>query len=122
MTADRDAILVYHPPMLQELSREDRMLLLEFVCAFAWTDLEVTDAERRFVQRLASRLGLDAEEHKQVEHWLYVAPSPHAIDPARVPAAHRKDFIEAVRAMIYADGHVDTEERMRFEQLKAALA
>lgn len=97
------------------------MLLLEFVCAFAWTDLEVTDAERRFVQRLSARLGLDAEENKQVERWLYVAPSPHEIDPARVPEAHRRDFIEAVRAVIYADGHVDPEERERFEQLKAAL-
>jgi hypothetical protein len=108
--------------MLEELSREHRMLLLEFVCAFAWTDLEVTDAERRFVQRLSKRLGLDAEENKQVERWLYVAPSPHQIDPVRVPVAHRRDFVEAVRALLYADGDVDTEERLRFEQLKAALS
>jgi uncharacterized tellurite resistance protein B-like protein len=108
--------------MLEELSREHRMLLLEFVCAFAWTDLEVTDSERRFVQRLATRLGLDTDENKQVEHWLYVAPSPHQIDPARVPEAHRKDFVDAVRAVIYADGSIDTEERVRFEQLKAALS
>jgi hypothetical protein len=33
--------------MFQELSRDERLLLLRFVCAFAWTDLEIKDGERR---------------------------------------------------------------------------
>ena len=107
--------------MFEELSREDRLLLLKFVCAFAWTDLEVREPERRFVRRLVDRMQLDADDVRQVEEWLSIAPSPQSIDPARIPQAHRRTFIEAVRALIYADGEVDAEEREQLEKLKAAL-
>jgi uncharacterized membrane protein YebE (DUF533 family) len=107
--------------MLEELSRSDRMLLLKFVCAYAWTDLVITEGERRFVERLVERLALDDDETKQVEAWLHVAPSPQEVDAGLVPKAHRRVFVEAVRAVIYADGDVDTEERAQFERLKAAL-
>jgi uncharacterized tellurite resistance protein B-like protein len=107
--------------MFEELSREDRLLLLKFVCAFAWTDLEVRDSERRFVRRLVKRLQLDADDAKQVDEWLSIAPSPQSVDPARVPLAHRRTFVEAVRALIYADGEVEAEEREQLEKLKAAL-
>jgi uncharacterized tellurite resistance protein B-like protein len=107
--------------MFEGLSREDRLLLLKFVCAFAWTDLEVRDPERRFVRRLVERLKLDADDSRQVEEWLSIAPSPQSVDPARVPQAHRRTFVEAVRALIYADGQVDPEEREQLEKLKAAL-
>ena len=97
------------------------MLLLRFVCAFAWTDLEIRDSERRFVKRLTLRLKLDPDDRRQVEEWLSIAPSPQSVDPARVPQEHRRAFIEAVRALIYADGQVDPEERDQLERLKAAL-
>ena len=107
--------------MLQGLSRDDRLLLLKFVCAYAWTDLKIVEGERRFVERLMNRLSLDAEDRQQVEQWLHVAPSPSEIDPSLVPNALRRDFVEAVRAVMYADGNVDSEERAQFERLKAAL-
>jgi len=108
--------------MFQGLSREDRLLLLKFVCAFAWTDLEIRDAERRFVRRLVQRLELDGDDAKQVEEWLDLAPAPHSVNPARVPREHRQAFLESVRAMMYADGQIDPEEREQLEKLKAALA
>lgn len=107
--------------MLDQLSRDERMLLLKFVCAFAWTDLEVTDSEKAFVQRLVKRMSLDAAERAEVERWLHVAPAPSELDPSLVPDAHRRAFVEAVRAVIYADGNVDDEEREQFERLKVAL-
>jgi uncharacterized tellurite resistance protein B-like protein len=107
--------------MFAELSREDRLLLLRFVCAFAWTDLEIRDSERRFVRRLVERLQLVDDDKRLVEEWLSIAPSPQSVDPAQVPQAHRRTFIEAVRALIYADGQVDAEEREQFEKLKASL-
>lgn len=107
--------------MLQDLSAEDRLLLLKFVCAFAWTDLTVTDGERRFVERLVGKLELGAEDRATVGAWLDVAPPPSAIDPSLVPSEHRRVFVEAVRALIYSDGEVDDEERDRFEKLKGAL-
>jgi uncharacterized tellurite resistance protein B-like protein len=107
--------------MFDALARDERLLLLRFVCAFAWTDLEVQDSERTFVYRLVKRLELGPEDASEVESWLHVAPAPGSIDPKDVPPAHRRTFIEAVRAMMYVDGKVDAEEREQFERLKTAL-
>ena len=107
--------------MFESLSGPDRLLLLKFLCAFAWADLEVSKKERRFVNGLVSRLGLSDGEAKQVEEWLDVAPAPHSMDAKRVPKEHRKLFVDAIRAIIYADGKVDPDERASLDQLKAAL-
>jgi hypothetical protein len=107
--------------MFEELSRADRLTLLRFVCAFAWTDLDVRDGERRFVRRLVQRLELDAADTRQVEEWLAIAPSPQSVDAARVPEAHRRVFVDTLRALIYSDGSVDAEEREQLDKLKAAL-
>ena len=73
------------------------------------------------MHRLVERLELSPEDASEVETWLHVAPSPASVDPKNVPPAHRRTFIEAVRAMMYVDGEVDLEERVQFERLKAAL-
>lgn len=108
--------------MFDALSRDERLLLLRFVCAFAWTDLEVTPRERAFVERLVKRLGLDAEDAAEVESYLHVAPSPGSVSPKLVPLEHRRAFVESVRGVIYADGRVDPEEREQFAKLEAALS
>ena len=107
--------------MFEALSRDDRMLLLKFVCAFAWTDLTVTDSERAFVHRLVKKLALSPEAAAEVEAWLHVAPSPSEVEPKAVPAEHRRTFVETLRALIYVDGNVDLEERAQFERMRAAL-
>jgi uncharacterized tellurite resistance protein B-like protein len=108
-------------PMLDRLSRDQRLLLLKFVCAFAWTDLEIKESEKNFVARLVSRLSLSDADRAEVNNWLHVAPAPSELDPALVATEHRRAFVEAVRAVIYADGSVDAEEREQFERLKSAL-
>ena len=55
---------------MKRLDRTSRLRLLEFVCSFAWTDLEVTDAERAVVSRLVDRFEFDQEERSQVARWL----------------------------------------------------
>ena len=107
--------------MFEQLSRDDRMLLLRFVCAFAWTDLEIRDGERKFVERLMERMQLSAEDRAEVAGYLHVAPAPEATNPKLVPPEHRRVFIDSIRALIYADGEVEAEERDRFERLRAAL-
>jgi len=107
--------------MLEGLSKEDRLLLLKFVCAQAWTDLEIHEGERRFVERLMQLMTLDEQERSQVANWLHVAPAPGDLDPAQIPAEHRQTFVNAVRAIMYADGEVDDEEREQLERLKTAL-
>src|SRR6187551_1644347 len=108
--------------MFEQLSRDDRMLLLRFVCAFAWTDLAIHAGERKFVERLIERMQLSSEDRAEAMAYLHVAPSPEATNPKLVPPQHRQMFIDSVRALIYADGEVDAEERERFERLKAALS
>ena len=108
--------------MFDALTREERLLLLRFVCAFAWTDLEVTPRERAFVERLVTRLGLDADDTAEVSSYLHVAPAPSSVHASAIPLEHRRAFVESVRGVIYADGRVDPEEREQFEKLQAALS
>lgn len=107
--------------MFDTLSAADRLLLLKFLCAFAWADLEVSEKERRFVSGLVSRLSLSPSEVNEVEGWLDVAPSPSSVDPKLIPPEHRKLFVDAIRAIIYADGKIDPDERANFDALRAAL-
>ena len=40
--------------MLKNLSREDRLQVMRFVCSFAWADLEVQKEEREYIARLGT--------------------------------------------------------------------
>ncbi len=92
------------------------MLLLRFVCSFAWADFEVRPEERQFVARLVHRLQLDDDERQRVEGWLDAPPPPESVDPAMVPREHRMRFVRAIESLIASDGEVAHSER---EQLLA---
>lgn len=96
---------------LRELNREERLLLLKFVCSFAWADLEVRPEERAFVARLIRKLALDADERREVEGWLERPPAPEEVDPALVPREHRRVFVQAIESLIAADGEIAEAER-----------
>ena len=96
---------------LKELTREQRMLLMRFVCSFAWIDLEVRQEERDLVARMVGRLQLDDEEKARVSEWLESPPPPDSVDPALVPKAHRMKFLRAVESTVTVDGEVSSEER-----------
>lgn len=106
---------------MQTLDREDRLRLMKFICSFAWADLEVQDAERKFVHRLVAELELDDAEKAKVEDWLEVPPPAEEVDPADIPKAHRQLFLDTVRAIIVADGKVDADEAESFALLEALL-
>ncbi len=97
--------------MLEQLTRNERMRLMKFVCSFAWADLEIRDEERTFVARMVARLKLGEDEAAQVQDWLAVPPSPESVDPTLVPMAHRKLFLQSVEGVISADGEIAPEER-----------
>jgi tellurite resistance protein len=107
--------------MLRNLDKAERMLLLKFVCAFAWADLEVKASERRFVHRLVKQLALDAQEAKQVEEWLKVPPRAEEVDPNRIPLGHKELFLDAARKIIAADGEIDPAEKEDLELLEQLL-
>ena len=96
---------------LKELTREQRLLLMRFVCSFAWIDLEVRQEERDLVARMVRRLQLDDEEKARVSEWLESPPPPDSVDPALVPKAHRMKFLRAVESTVTVDGEVSPEER-----------
>ena len=96
---------------LEELSRDERLLLMRFVCSFAWADMEVKAEERALVARMIRRLQLNEEERQQVLHWLECPPAPDSVDPKLVPRAHRMKFLRAVESTVAVDGEVSAEER-----------
>jgi uncharacterized tellurite resistance protein B-like protein len=105
---------------MQKLSRQDRLRLMKFVCSFAWADLEIKDAERKFVEKMVKQLRLDDAEKAQVQSWLEVPPRAEEVDPTRIPAAHRQMFLDTIRDVITADGEVakdEWENLTLFEQL-----
>ncbi len=105
---------------MQKLTRQDRLRLMKFVCSFAWADLEIKAAERKFVHKMAKKLHLDDEERAQVNKWLEVPPPAEEVDPTRIPAAHRQIFLDTIRDLITADGEVANDEWENlalFEQL-----
>lgn len=108
--------------MLNELSHEDRMQLMRFVCSFAWADLEVQPEEREYVGLLIKRLHLDAHERQQVLQWLEVPPRAEEVDPQDVPREHRRLFLEAVRQTVARDGVISDDEAENFELLEQLLS
>jgi len=96
--------------MLEDLEANARMRLMEFVCSFAWADLEVNAPERTFVRDLILRLELDQGERVRVEGWLSSPPGPENIDPTLIPVEHREAFLEAIQGVVEADGKIHQEE------------
>ena len=107
--------------MLKDLSRDERLRLMKFVCSFAWADLEVQSEEREFVSKMVRRLELDDNDKKQVQGWLEVPPPPEEVDPSQVPAAHRQLFLETIRGLIAADNVFDPEERENLKLFEMLL-
>jgi uncharacterized tellurite resistance protein B-like protein len=97
--------------VLRELTREERLLLLRFVCSFAWADLKIQPQEREFVSELIRRLDLNVEERREVEAWLDDPPLPESVDPALVPRDHRLRFLRAIESVIAVDGEITPTER-----------
>lgn len=106
---------------MKRLNKKDRMRLMRFVCSFAWADLEIQSEERAFVRKLVGQLELDDEEKREVEAMLERPPSPEDVDPAKVPLQHRELFLDAVYAVIAADGNIAPEEHENYELLQALL-
>ena len=106
---------------LTGLDHSQRLRLLQFVCSFAWADLEVHPREREFVLRLVQRLELAPEEAKQVQEWLVLPPPLETVDPMQIPAAHRKLFLAAIDGVIAADGAIAPEERESLRLLEQLL-
>jgi len=105
-----------------KLDAKERMVLLQFVCSFAWTDLRVQQEERDLVMRICGRLGLTNAELQQVELWLLRPPAADDLDPTQIPRAHRQLFLQAAEATVKADGRVVPAERDQLAVFRELLA
>ena len=103
------------------LSRDDRLRLLKFVCTFAWTDLRVTEEERALVGEMMQHYGFEEAERKQVSAWLAVPPPVDEVDPTDIPAQHRQLFYTAVKKMVEADGRIVPGEQESLETFQELL-
>lgn len=107
--------------MLSQLSTQDRLRLMKFVCSFAWADLEVRPEERVYISRLIRRLELEPDEELRVHGWLDLPPSPESVDPALIPHEHRQIFVAAIEGLILSDGEVSPEESDNLQLLRQLL-
>ncbi len=106
---------------MNQLSKEDRLRLMKFVCSFAWADLHIAESERRMVQKLVRRLKLTKDEREIVDGWLEIPPRAEELDPGQIPDAHRALFLTTAREMIEVDGDIAPEEVENFELLEQLL-
>ena len=107
--------------MLDQLSHEDRLQLVRFVCSVAWADLEIRDQERQYVYDLIRRLDFDDSEAEQVEAWLGHPPDPDDVDPGDVPREHRDIFLKHVKEVAQSDGELAEVEKEAYELLSQLL-
>ena len=106
---------------LNDLTTDDRLQLMRFICSFAWADLEIADTEKDFVRSMVRKLELDTEEASQVEGWLKIPPRPEDIDPNDIPESHRQVFLNTMLQVVGADGHVDAREMENLSLLEQLL-
>lgn len=106
---------------ISQLSKEDRLRLMKFVCSFAWADLHIAESERKMVQKLVRRLKLNKDEKQIVEGWLEIPPKAEELDPTQIPDSHRALFLTTAREMIEIDGEIAPEEVENFELLEQLL-
>ncbi len=100
--------------MLYRLDREDRLLLMRYICSFAWADREIRPEERALAARFGELLELSEDEMSQVEEWL---ESPPEVIPASISPEKRVVFVEVISSMILSDGEISPEEQKLFQKL-----
>lgn len=104
-----------------ELSRQDRMSLIRFVCNAAWGDVEIQDEEKTHILKMADRLKLEEDEVAQVEKWLKSPPPIDSVDPTAIPRRHRELFLKEMKAIVDADGVITDEEEDLLSLMTALL-
>ena len=102
------------------LSSTDRRQVLRFAASILWADLEVADAERRFLTDLARELEVN-DAGREIAGLLARPPVPEDIDPTSVPPAIADVVRHAALRAIAADGRVGSEEMTMFELLDDLL-
>lgn len=100
------------------MDRETRRLLVQLSCFGAWSDLEVHPREREVVLQIAMNLALE-DDLDEVKEWL--DHTPPEIDPNTIPVDQRQAFMDALVAVVLADGRVTPEESATVRLIREML-
>jgi len=104
---------------IASMDKEARMHLVQLACFAAWSDLEVHPRERGVVMSIAMNVGLDDEDLAEVTEWLDHAPPE--LDPNVIPVEQRQAFMDALVAVVLADGRVTPEESATVRLIREML-
>ena len=105
-----------------DISPQERMNLMKFVCSFAWTDLDVSQSERDLVMRMCGSFGLNDEENAQIEKWLELPPPAEEVDPTMISPEHRQVILNALEQVVKADGKVVPAESESLQLFRDLLS
>jgi uncharacterized tellurite resistance protein B-like protein len=106
---------------MEQLNSEQRLQLMRLVCALAWVDEQVQQAELGFIAKLMFKINMPAAEMRQVKRWLEVPPEGVSADARAVPREHRQLFLDACRGLVWSDGTLTGGEQAVLERLEKAL-
>ena len=67
--------------------------------------------EKELIEKMVACDDFDEADRMQVREWLQVPPPAAEVDPTEIPRVHRELFLDAVRAVVEADGRVVPAER-----------
>ena len=107
--------------MNQSLSLEARRKLVQFLCAMAWSDFKVRDAERTHIQRLIQRLGLPEEVVEEARLWLADPGAVRRVDPIEIPEDQKNLFFSEASQLMLVDGELHSEEAETLDLLRRLL-
>ena len=103
--------------MLDQLDRQYRLRLMQFLCSFAWADGKVQEQEKLLIRRFAEYLDFDDEAIRNIEAWLKQAPRLEEFDMSEISQVDRVIFVEAIESVILADGRMAAKEQALFDRL-----
>jgi hypothetical protein len=105
----------------QALPEEDRLRLVKFVCAMAWSDFEVHAEERDHIMRLIGRLDLPESAAERARVWLSDPNTVREIDPSTIPREQRNLFFSEAGRIMLVDGVLREEEAETLDVLRRLL-
>ena len=105
-----------------DLTTEDKLRVMRFICAFAWADLEIQSDERNIITQIMKALDLEEEHHGKVHLWLERPPRAEDVDPFTIPENLKGIIIDAAKAVILADGELQDSEMDLLELLQNIFA
>ena len=92
------------------LSSDEKLQIMRFICAFAWADLKVVNAEKKLIARFSDILDLSPKEREAVNGWIAHPPRPEEIDPYEISPHLKETILSAAQAVSMIDGHFDAKE------------